>query len=113
MRTSAFALMLSVMAIGSTLRAETPTYSKDVAKILHQHCAACHRPGEVGPFPLLTYEDASKRAQFIADLAKDKVMPPWKADVEYSHFKDVRTLSDAEIKTLVDWASGGAPRGDL
>lgn len=112
MRTIAVALVLSVMAAGSTLRAETPTYSKDVAKILHQHCAACHRPGEVGPFPLLTYEDASKRAQFIADLAKEKVMPPWKADVEYSHFKDVRTLSDAEIKTLVDWASGGAPRGD-
>lgn len=112
MRAPAVSLLLLVVATGPFSRAETPTYSKDVAKILHQHCAACHRPGEVGPFSLLTYEDAAKRAQFIADLAKDKVMPPWKADTEYSHFKDVRTLSDAEIKTLVDWASSGAPRGD-
>ena len=40
----------------------TPTYCKDVAPILQKHCAECHRPGQIGPFALQTYEQARKRA---------------------------------------------------
>ena len=41
--------------------AATPTFNKDVAPILYKNCAGCHRPGEVAPFSLLTYQDAAKR----------------------------------------------------
>ena len=33
---------------------ETVTFSKQIAPILWDHCGRCHRPGEVGPFSLLT-----------------------------------------------------------
>lgn len=91
---------------------EAPTYSGTVAAILHKHCAGCHRPGEVGPFPLLAYEDARKRAGFIADICRSRRMPPWKAEPGHGSFFDERRLSDSEIATLEAWAKAGAPRGD-
>ncbi len=41
------------------------TYAKHIAPILLKNCAGCHRPGEVGPFSLLSYDDAAKRADFV------------------------------------------------
>ena len=56
-----------------------PTYTKDVAPILQKNCQECHRPGQVGPFSLETYEQARKRAADIATVVEDRAMPPWKA----------------------------------
>ena len=40
-------------------------------------------------------------------------MPPWKAEPWSSaHFVGERRLTDAQIKTLADWAKAGAPEGD-
>jgi len=87
------------------------TYSHDVAPILYRQCAACHRPGGVAPFSLLTYQDAAKRAQLIATVTGKRSMPPWLPSTP--HFKDERRLSDAEIATLSQWAAAGAPAGNL
>jgi hypothetical protein len=89
------------------------TYTKDVAPILFKHCAGCHRPGEVGPFSLLTYADAAKRADFLVDITRSRRMPPWKPVPGYGDFVNVRRLSDAEISTLAAWTAGGALEGDL
>jgi AhpC/TSA family/Copper type II ascorbate-dependent monooxygenase, C-terminal domain len=91
----------------------TPTYSKDVATILQKNCQECHRPGQVGPFALENYEQARKRASDIAAVAEDRAMPPWKADPHAGvKFKDVRTLSEKDINTLVAWAAADAPEGN-
>jgi len=92
--------------------AATPTFNHDVAPLLYQNCAGCHRPGQVAPFPLLTYQDAAKRAQLIATVTASRYMPPWKAEPGYGHFRDERRLTDVEIATLRDWAKNGAPEGD-
>jgi hypothetical protein len=90
-----------------------PTYCKDVAPILQQNCQECHRPGQVGPFALETYEQARKRASDIAAVALDRAMPPWKASPHFGlKFKDERTLSDQQIVTLVAWAEHDAPEGN-
>src|SRR6478736_5660452 len=60
--------------------ADVPTYSKDVAPILQKNCQVCHRPGEAGPFSLLTYEDARRRAGAIKKSVVAGKMPPWFAD---------------------------------
>ena len=92
--------------------AATPTFNKDVAPILYQNCATCHRPGQVAPFSLLTYHDAAKRAGLIATVTARRYMPPWKAEPGYGHFQDERRLTDAQIATIADWARAGAPEGD-
>jgi hypothetical protein len=90
-----------------------PTYTKDVAPILQANCQECHRPGQVGPFSLQTYEQARKRATDIAIAAEDRAMPPWKASTHVGvRFKDERVLGEKDIATIVAWAEAGAPEGD-
>jgi mono/diheme cytochrome c family protein len=103
-----FALAL----LAGTAFAATPTFNHDIAPILYQNCAGCHRPGQVAPFPLLTYQDASKRAPLIAAVTASRYMPPWKAEPGYGHFQDERRLSDAQIALIRDWVKNGAPEGD-
>ena len=92
--------------------AGTPTFNHDIAPILYQNCAGCHRHGQVAPFPLLTYQDASKRAGLIAAVTASRYMPPWKAEPGYGHFQDERRLTDGQLALIRDWAKGGAPEGD-
>ena len=92
--------------------AEVPTWSKDVAPIVQKNCQECHRPGEIGPFSLLTYQDARRRATKIKDAVADKVMPPWFADPHHGKFSNAMGLSPSAIDTIVKWVDGGAPEGD-
>ena len=89
-----------------------PTFNKDVAPILFNNCSNCHRPNEVGPFSLLTYEDARKRSKQIAKLTEKKIMPPWKPVAGHDVFKDARTLTDEQIGVFQAWAEAGSPEGD-
>ena len=93
-------------------QADVPTWSKDVAPIVQKNCQVCHRPGEAGPFSLLTYQDARRRAAKIKDAVADRVMPPWFADPHYGKFSNAMGLSASEIDTIVKWVDGGAPEGD-
>src|SRR5215469_13925095 len=102
-------VLLTVLAAAS---AATPSYNKDIAPILYQNCAGCHRPGEVAPFSLLTYQDAAKRAKQIATVTHSRFMPPWKAEPGYGSFQNERRLTDAQIATIAEWAANGAPEGD-
>jgi hypothetical protein len=88
------------------------TFTQDVAPIFYRHCAGCHHPGEVAPFPLIRYEDARKRARQISELTKARIMPPWQPAEGYGHFAGERRLSAAEIQTITQWAAAGAPEGD-
>lgn len=106
-----FALLAAL--IPTPLRgADAPTFSKDVAPILFKHCAACHRPGEVAPFPLLTYQDAAKRAKHLVEVTADRRMPPWLPEPGKHRFLDERRLSDAELNALKRWAESGAKEGN-
>jgi hypothetical protein len=90
-----------------------PTFYQDALPILQQHCQACHRPGQIGTFPLVTYEQARPYAQAIRDAVAAKKMPPWFADPQYGHFSNDPSLTPGEIETLVSWVSAGARAGDL
>jgi hypothetical protein len=89
-----------------------PTFSRDVAPIIWQHCSACHRPGEAAPFPLTNYEEVQKRARLIRDVTEDHTMPPWHAKPGSGEFRNARILSAEEIRTFADWVEAGAPEGD-
>jgi hypothetical protein len=108
------AYMLSVLWLAghAEVTAGVPTYNKDIAPLLWKNCAGCHRAGEIGPFSLLTYKDAAKRARYLAEVTESRRMPPWKPEPGFGTFHDERRLSDSEIRTIADWATGGAPEGD-
>jgi hypothetical protein len=106
------AAVVALCALACPLSAAPPTFHKDVAPILFAQCATCHRDGQIGPFPLLKYDDAKKRAKQIARVTGEKTMPPWKPDAGHDTFRDARLLTDAQMTTLKEWAAGGAPEGD-
>src|SRR6185295_1734074 len=74
---AAFALPLLSSAWSSAWLADDPTWARDVAPILFENCAACHRPGETAPFALLTFDDAAAHAEQLARVVASRIMPPW------------------------------------
>ena len=104
--------LLAILAMAFAAHAATPTFNKDIAPILYQNCATCHRPGEVAPFSLLTYADAAKKAGLLAIVTGKRVMPPWKAAPGYGSFANERRLSEPQISLMREWAKAGAPEGD-
>jgi hypothetical protein len=89
-----------------------PTFSKDVAPILYSKCVSCHRPGEVAPMSLISYQDVRPWAKSIREKVAARVMPPWFADSSYGHFRNDRSLTEPEIDTIVQWATAGARQGN-
>jgi len=85
----------------------------DIAPILFEHCAACHHPGGSGPFSLLTYREARKRAGQIASVTKSRYMPPWLPESGYGHFADEQRLTAEEIRTIQEWVAQDAVEGEL
>lgn len=91
--------------------ANVPTFNRDIAPIIFNHCAACHRNGQIGPFPLTSYDEVARRARQIARVTESCIMPPWLPHVNWAEFRHTRTLSESEIATLRKWVAGGKPEG--
>jgi tetratricopeptide (TPR) repeat protein/mono/diheme cytochrome c family protein len=100
-------------AAASTQSVETVTYSKDIAPIVFDRCAECHRPGGGAPFSLLTYDDARRRARLIADVTARRYMPPWKPLAGHGGpFAGERRLTERQIGLIARWVALGTPEGN-
>lgn len=87
------------------------TFNRDIAPILFHYCSPCHRLGEGGPFPLLTYADAKARARQIAAVTSKRFMPPWLPEPQELRFADELHLSNEQITLLQMWVEQGAVEG--
>lgn len=88
------------------------TYTQHIAKILNERCVNCHRPGEIGPFSLTSYEETVGWAEMIAEVTADNRMPPWHANPAHGKFRNDSRLSDQEKQLIKQWVDHGAPQGD-
>jgi peroxiredoxin len=88
------------------------TYGKEISRIVQNRCQECHRPGQIGPMPLLTYDDVSRWAGMIEEVVREKRMPPWHADPKFGKFHNDRSLPTAERQALLAWIEAGCPRGN-
>lgn len=116
------ALLLAPVCAGSFLllaqgpsptvaSAQALTFAHDIAPIVYEHCATCHRPGESGPFPLLTFEDVKKHARQIVTVTQSHYMPPWLPQAGYGDFADENRLTAEQIRKIADWVAQGASEG--
>jgi hypothetical protein len=87
------------------------SYAKTIAPMLIDHCVTCHRSGGIGPWPMSSYAMVYGFAPMIREVVRTQRMPPWHADPHYLPFKNDRSLSNEQVKTLVHWVEAGAPRG--
>jgi hypothetical protein len=108
--------------------AHVVTYNDDIAPILYEHCAACHRPVDDervalasdgdpicvagAPFSVLSYESVRPRAKAIAAAVVRHAMPPWLPVPGHGEFAHERRLRDDDIARIQAWAAGGAPEGE-
>lgn len=88
------------------------SYVKDVAPILEKKCVACHEEGGIGPFAMTNYEMVKGFSPMIREVLRTDRMPPWNVDPHVGKWADDKSLSPAEIKTVVHWIEQGAPRGE-
>src|SRR5688572_24968768 len=112
LRSAATVLALAGLLPAAAAAAPDVTFTRDIAPILHARCAACHRPGEVAPMPLLTFADARPYARAIRDRVVSRRMPPWSADRSVGHFSNDPSLTAREIELITQWAESGAAQGD-
>jgi hypothetical protein len=112
MRLLGLCLSTAVLALAAT--APPPvTFYKDALPVLQKNCQTCHRPGESGPMSFLSYETTRPWAKAIKTAVLTKKMPPWFADPHYGKFSNDRSMTQADIDTLVSWADTGAQAGNL
>jgi Flp pilus assembly protein TadD/mono/diheme cytochrome c family protein len=88
------------------------TWSRQIAPIVYRNCAACHHPGGAGPFSLLSFADARRRAQQILEVTQSRYMPPWLPAHGYGDFAGERRLSDEDLALIRKWVESGMLEGD-
>ena len=92
-------LLLAAGVLRASADAGTPTFNRDIAPILQEHCQSCHRAGEIAPMSLMTYKETRPFAAAIKEAVTLRKMPPWFADPRFGHFENDRRLSQKDIHT--------------
>jgi mono/diheme cytochrome c family protein len=110
----ALAALLALPAAAQAQAQAQVTFTKHIAPILQRSCQSCHRPGEIAPMSLMTYQDVRPWARAIKTRVSNREMPPWHVDrtIGIQKFKDDPSLSDEEIAMIARWVDSGAPLGN-
>jgi len=99
-------------ACRSTPATTPPTFARDIAPIVYANCVSCHRPGQIAPFSLLTYDEVRDHAAQIVRAVESREMPPWLPEPGVGTFANARGLSAGEIANIRRWTELGLLRGD-
>ncbi len=107
-------LIAPLAALAAEDTGRTVTFTKDIAPIFQRSCQSCHHQGTSAPMSLVTYSEVRPWARSIKERVTRRDMPPWHLDktVGIRHYKNDRSLSDAEIALVSLWVDRGAPQGD-
>jgi hypothetical protein len=66
------ALLAAAALIMNRNEAAGVTFTKDVASIIFNKCANCHRPGEVAPMPLTSYAEVRPWSKAIREAIVER-----------------------------------------
>ncbi len=105
------ALLLASLGARSAPRQDPPTWSKDVAPLIHAKCTSCHTAGGHGPFALETYRDVARRGELVRQELLKRTMPPCLATTSFGEFCD-SPFSDEQLVMFQEWFRAGMPQGD-
>ena len=106
-----FLSLLIFITLISGIKAQTPTWSENIAPIIYSNCTKCHHPGGLGTGSFLEFADVVARKNSIKYQVENKIMPPWPGDPSYRHYAEERVLEQSEIDAIVNWTNNGTPEG--
>jgi hypothetical protein len=103
-----------IYATKSKSHGKKVSYSKDVAPILADNCARCHREGGIAPFAMNSHAIVQGFAPMIREVVLTKRMPPGQIDPHIGEFAETYTLTPEETQKLIHWIEAGAKKdGDV
>jgi mono/diheme cytochrome c family protein len=89
---------------------QTPvSYEKDIAPIIAENCASCHRAGGIAPFAMDSHTMLQGWAPMIREVLMTKRMPPGQLDGHVGDFINDMLITNEEIQKVVHWVEAGAP----
>lgn len=88
-----------------------PDYESDIAPIIAEQCASCHREGGIGPFALDSHLMLQGWSPMIREVLLTRRMPPTQVDPNIGHFSNARYIPEEDLQKLVHWIDAGAPKG--
>lgn len=87
-----------------------PSYVADIAPVLAQQCAECHREGGVAPFAMDSHAMVQGWSPMIREVLMTRRMPPGAIDGHIGEFMNDRLVADADVRNIIAWAEAGAPK---
>ncbi len=103
-------LLLPLLMFAVSCFAEV-TFTREISRIVQTKCAHCHRPNDIAPFSLQTYEQVAAWKDDILRVVTGGVMPPWKPVAGHGVFRDNFSLSEEERNQIKAWVEADAPLG--
>ena len=87
-----------------------PSYEKDIAPIIAENCAKCHRQGGIAPFAMDSHAMVQGWSPMIREVLMTKRMPPGQLDGHVGEFINDMLISNEQIQQIVHWVEAGAPK---
>ena len=84
------------------------SYSDDVAPIIEQNCASCHRVGGIAPFAMDSHAMLQGWSPMIREVLMTKRMPPGQLDPHVGKFSNDYNLAVADQQKLIQWIEAGS-----
>ncbi|MEX2470004.1 MAG: hypothetical protein WD396_09630, partial [Pseudohongiellaceae bacterium] len=100
---------VSYAELDSLAQAEL-SYVSDVAPIIAENCASCHRQGGIAPFAMDSHAMVKGWSPMIREVIMTKRMPPGQIDPHVGDFENDMVLDEEETQTLLSWIEAGSPR---
>ena len=97
-------------AAANNHRQHPPVYEADIAPIIEENCASCHRESGIAPFAMDSYSMIRGWSPMIREVVMTKRMPPGQIDPHIGSFENDMLLADSEQQTLLHRIEAGAPR---
>lgn len=91
-------------------RNQTVSYVDEIAPLIADNCAECHRDGGVAPFAMDSYTMIKGWSPMIREVVMTKRMPPAQVDPHIGNFTNAMNLSDSEVQKLITWIEAGSPQ---
>ncbi|MDP6651281.1 MAG: redoxin domain-containing protein [Gammaproteobacteria bacterium] len=88
------------------------SYSKDIAPVLAEECANCHREGGVAPFAMDGHSMVQGWSPMIREVLMTRRMPPGQIDGHIGDFVNDRLVDDQDVRNIIAWVEAGAPKDD-
>jgi hypothetical protein len=86
------------------------SYEKDVAPIIAENCASCHREGGIAPFALDSHAMVQGWSPMIREVMMTKRMPPGQIDPHINEFKNSYVVPFDDQRKVLDWIAAGSQK---